>query len=120
MPLYEYRCTQCGHHSEVLQKINDRPLRKCAECSGKLEKLISRTSFQLKGGGWFSHGYGNSSGSDGKGPSAGTSGSASADSSGESKSGESKSGESAAGDSKKSPAEKSDSSGGTKSSAASA
>ena len=64
MPLYEYRCLKCGDVTEVLQKLSDRPLRKCRLCSGKLEKLISRTSFQLKGGGWFAHGYG-SPGSDG-------------------------------------------------------
>ncbi len=60
MPLYEYRCLKCEHVVEVLQKFSDRPLRKCDLCSGKLEKLISRTSFQLKGGGWFAHGYGSS------------------------------------------------------------
>ena len=60
MPLYEYRCLKCEHVGEVLQKLSDRPLRKCDLCSGKLEKLISRTSFQLKGGGWFAHGYGSS------------------------------------------------------------
>jgi len=64
MPLYEYRCLKCEHVIEVLQRLSDRPLRKCKLCSGKLEKLISRTSFQLKGGGWFAHGYG-SRGSDG-------------------------------------------------------
>ncbi len=58
MPLYEYRCLKCEDVTEVLQKLSDRPLRKCKLCSGKLEKLISRTSFQLKGGGWFAHGYG--------------------------------------------------------------
>ncbi len=64
MPLYEYRCLKCGHVIEVLQKLSDRPPRKCGVCSGKLEKLISRTSFQLKGGGWFAHGYGGPSGSE--------------------------------------------------------
>ena len=57
MPLYEYRCTACGHTFEVIQRFNDRPLRKCRECAGRLEKLISRTSFQLKGGGWFVNDY---------------------------------------------------------------
>jgi putative FmdB family regulatory protein len=57
MPLYEYRCLDCGDVSEVLQKLNDPPLRRCKRCSGKVEKLVSRTSFQLKGGGWYSHGY---------------------------------------------------------------
>ena len=65
MPLYEYRCLKCGDVTEVLQKLSDRPLRKCRLCSGKLEKLISRTSFQLKGGGWFAHGYGPPPSSDG-------------------------------------------------------
>jgi len=57
MPIYEYLCTKCGAHLEVMQGINDKPLRRCKECSGKLEKQISRTSFQLKGGGWYDSGY---------------------------------------------------------------
>ena len=44
MPLYEYRCLKCEHVMEVLQKLNDPPLRRCKVCSGKVEKLISRTS----------------------------------------------------------------------------
>ena len=66
MPLYEYRCLKCGDVTEVLQKLSDRPLRKCRLCSGKLEKLISRTSFQLKGGGWFAQGYGSDGAKSGK------------------------------------------------------
>ena len=65
MPIYEYRCRDCGETIEVMQKITAGPLRKCRSCSGKLEKLISRTSFLLKGGGWFDSGYTN--GSKGKG-----------------------------------------------------
>lgn len=61
MPIYEYRCTGCGHTLEAIQKLGDRPLSKCPECSGKLEKLVSRAAFQLKGGGWFSEGYGRGS-----------------------------------------------------------
>jgi putative FmdB family regulatory protein len=57
VPIYEYRCTKCGHLIEIIQKLSDRPLRKCTECSGRLEKLVSRASFQLKGGGWYSEGY---------------------------------------------------------------
>jgi len=57
VPIYEYRCTKCGHLIEIIQKLSDRPLRKCSECSGRLEKLVSRASFQLKGGGWYSEGY---------------------------------------------------------------
>jgi putative FmdB family regulatory protein len=58
MPIYEYRCRKCGQETEVIQKFSDRPLQRCKECRGKLDKLISRTSFQLKGGGWYAHGYG--------------------------------------------------------------
>jgi putative FmdB family regulatory protein len=63
MPIYEYKCKSCGNVVEVIQRFDDKPLRKCRECSGRLEKLISRTSFQLKGGGWFAQGYGSGSGS---------------------------------------------------------
>ena len=62
MPLYEYRCLECERVIEVLQKFSDRPLRRCKSCKGKLEKLISRTSFKLKGGGWYSEGYGGPAG----------------------------------------------------------
>lgn len=53
MPIYEYLCEKCGTHIEVLQKISDAPLKRCTKCRGKLEKTISRTSFQLKGSGWY-------------------------------------------------------------------
>jgi putative FmdB family regulatory protein len=65
MPIYEYRCTSCGHTLEVIQKLSDKPLTKCTECSGKLEKLISRSAFLLKGGGWYAQGYGASNGGSG-------------------------------------------------------
>jgi putative FmdB family regulatory protein len=57
MPIYEYRCKSCGKVIEVIQQFRDRPLRKCRTCSGRLEKLISRTAFHLKGGGWYAEGY---------------------------------------------------------------
>ena len=53
MPLYEYECTQCGQIEEALQKFSDKPLRQCRHCSGSLRKLISNTSFHLKGTGWY-------------------------------------------------------------------
>ncbi|HVN78452.1 MAG TPA: FmdB family zinc ribbon protein [Terriglobia bacterium] len=53
MPIYEYRCEKCGHHFEVIQKFSDEPLRTCSSCKGKLTKLISQTSFQFKGSGWY-------------------------------------------------------------------
>ena len=62
MPIYEYRCTKCGHEMEALQGMNDRPLRKCPECKGKLERLQSAPAFQFKGSGWYVTDYGKSGG----------------------------------------------------------
>ena len=54
MPIYEYVCEACGHNLEKLQKISDAPLVECPAClQAKLQKVISRTSFQLKGEGWY-------------------------------------------------------------------
>lgn len=54
MPFYEYHCANCGHHHEELQKITDKPLRKCPACGkSKLHRLISAPVFRLKGGGWY-------------------------------------------------------------------
>lgn len=64
MPIYEYRCTSCDVVIEVMQSIRERRKTKCESCGGKLEKMISRTSFQLKGGGWYNEGYGSKSKSD--------------------------------------------------------
>jgi putative FmdB family regulatory protein len=52
MPIYEYECAKCGVF-EVNQRITDDPLRKCPTCRAKVKKLISNTSFQLKGSGWY-------------------------------------------------------------------
>lgn len=53
MPIYEYQCVDCGEVFEVFQKIHDAPLTQCRSCRGRVEKLISHTSFQLKGSGWY-------------------------------------------------------------------
>ncbi len=53
MPVYEYECTKCGHHTEVFQKISDAPLETCSLCNGKIKKLISQSTFHLKGTGWY-------------------------------------------------------------------
>lgn len=54
MPFYEYRCENCGHELEAMQKVSDAPLRDCPECGQPtLVKLISAAGFQLKGGGWY-------------------------------------------------------------------
>jgi putative FmdB family regulatory protein len=52
MPIYEYQCQKCGTF-EATQRITDKPLAKCPTCKGKIKKLISNTSFQLKGTGWY-------------------------------------------------------------------
>jgi putative FmdB family regulatory protein len=52
MPIYEYHCKGCGEF-EVMQKITDAPLTRCPTCHKKVTKLISNTSFQLKGSGWY-------------------------------------------------------------------
>jgi putative FmdB family regulatory protein len=58
MPIYEYACSACGHQFEEWQKITDKPIRTCPKCKAKkVEKLISQTSFHLKGGGWYSDLY---------------------------------------------------------------
>lgn len=57
MPLYEYQCQGCGKHLEIMQKMSEPPKKKCPECGGKLEKLISASGFQLKGSGWYKTDY---------------------------------------------------------------
>ncbi len=53
MPLYEYQCTKCGEIEETIQKFSDAPLTTCRHCSGRLNKMISQSSFHLKGTGWY-------------------------------------------------------------------
>ena len=53
MPIYEYECTNCGKQCEVIQKYNDKPLKTCPGCGGHMHKLISHSSFVLKGTGWY-------------------------------------------------------------------
>ena len=54
MPIYEYRCDECGHQEEHLQKISEKPLSKCPACGKKAyKKLLSAAGFQLKGSGWY-------------------------------------------------------------------
>jgi putative FmdB family regulatory protein len=61
MPIYEYACDKCGHEFEREQKMADPPVKTCPECKGrKVTKLISRSSFVLKGGGWYADGYADS------------------------------------------------------------
>ena len=53
MPIYEYQCSKCGEVFEAFQKISDKPLSHCKFCNSRVERLISQSSFQLKGSGWY-------------------------------------------------------------------
>ena len=54
MPIYEYKCSNCGHQFEKIQKFSDKPAKACPKCSTDgLKKLISSPSFRLKGSGWY-------------------------------------------------------------------
>lgn len=57
MPLYEYVCLKCGKEHEILQKFSDDPVKTCPDCKGEMKKLISNTSFVLKGNGWYATDY---------------------------------------------------------------
>jgi putative FmdB family regulatory protein len=80
MPIYEYSCSNCGTTSDILQKVDEPAPERCEHCggTGTLSKVVSRTSFVLKGGGWYSDLYGStkkdkpqSTGTDSSGPSKG-------------------------------------------------
>ena len=57
MPIYGYVCEKCGSQMEVMQRFSDAPLKRCRKCRGKLGKVVSRTSFKLKGSGWYATDY---------------------------------------------------------------
>jgi len=59
MPLYEYKCNSCDKTFEVLQKMNEEPLKTCLYCNGHVSKLVSSSSFQFKGNGWYVTDYKN-------------------------------------------------------------
>jgi putative FmdB family regulatory protein len=68
MPIYEYACEKCDREFEAEQRITDDPIKTCPHCkSKKVKRLISRTSFVLKGGGWYSDLYSSNSAKDKKG-----------------------------------------------------
>lgn len=58
MPIYEYRCQDCNHEFERMQKFSDPPVAVCPTCNGSVQKLISRSAFHLKGSGWYVTDYG--------------------------------------------------------------
>jgi putative FmdB family regulatory protein len=53
MPLYEYECKKCGHRFEKIQKYSDKMLKKCPECGGQIEQMITAPAVQFKGSGWY-------------------------------------------------------------------
>lgn len=61
MPIYEYKC-ESGHEFELRQSIKDEPAKRCPICQRRCQRLISRTSFHLKGDGWYKDGYSSSGG----------------------------------------------------------
>ena len=58
MPIYEYKCKKCGEEFEVFHKMNDNDVKSCKFCRGPVNKLISLSSFQLQGSGWYVTDYG--------------------------------------------------------------
>ncbi len=65
MPIYEYACAGCDSEFEVEQRITDDPVKTCPKCrSRRVKRLISQTSFVLKGGGWYADAYSSSKAED--------------------------------------------------------
>jgi putative FmdB family regulatory protein len=75
MPLYEYECKKCGHRFEKIQKFSDRMVKKCPECGGQVEQMISAPAVQFKGSGWYVTDYAKKSSSQGASGSSESSGS---------------------------------------------
>ena len=72
MPLYEYRCTQCGHRVERIEKVSGPHLKNCPQCNGKVERLPAAPAIQFKGSGWYVTDYARkASGGDSSGAGAG-------------------------------------------------
>jgi putative FmdB family regulatory protein len=65
MPLYEYECKKCGHRFEKIQKFSDKMVKKCPECGGQVEQMISAPAVQFKGSGWYVTDYAKKSSSPG-------------------------------------------------------
>ncbi|HEX3821022.1 MAG TPA: zinc ribbon domain-containing protein [Candidatus Sulfotelmatobacter sp.] len=63
MPLYEYLCKKCGHRFEKILKFSDKPIKKCPECGGVVEQVITAPAVQFKGSGWYVTDYAKKSGS---------------------------------------------------------
>jgi putative FmdB family regulatory protein len=66
MPLYEYECKKCHHRFEKIRKFSDPPMKKCPECGGAVEQLLSAPAVQFKGSGWYVTDYAKKSGNTGE------------------------------------------------------
>lgn len=86
MPIYEYECKKCHHRFEKIQKFSDPHVKKCPECGGPIEQVVTAPAVQFKGSGWYVTDYAKKSGTAGS--------SSSSSSSGESSNGDSAKGES--------------------------
>jgi putative FmdB family regulatory protein len=73
MPIYEYRCEKCGKEFEEWQKFSDPAVDKCPDCGGKSNRLISQSTFVLKGTGWYVTDYGRKGSCSGSNSSSGSS-----------------------------------------------
>lgn len=60
MPLYPYRCTQCGHRFEKIQSFSAEPLKECPKCHGALERQLTAPGLHFKGAGWYVNDYASS------------------------------------------------------------
>jgi len=58
MPIYEYKCRKCGKEFEIFQGIADQPVQTCQSCGGHVHKLMSLSTFHLRGSGWYATDYG--------------------------------------------------------------
>ena len=65
MPLYEYQCKKCGHRFEKIQKFSDKMVKKCPDCGGVVEQMISAPAVQFEGSGWYVTDYARKSSSPG-------------------------------------------------------
>ena len=86
MPLYEYQCKKCAHRFEKIQKFSDKLVKKCPECGGPVEQMISAPAVQFKGSGWYVTDYGRKDSAEAKKESSGAESGASTATDGESKS----------------------------------
>jgi len=102
MPIYGYRCTECGHELEVLQSMSAEPLKVCAECGGALRKLLYPVGVQFKGSGFYTTDYRNGGGGKSRSESGSTSSSSESNGSSESSSSSESNGSSSSSSEKKS------------------